>query len=163
MCKSCPYRSYLKKVFIFGCRAIDQRGLTLLEVLIALFVATIGLLSLSSMQISAIRGNGLSRECTQATFLAQSILERIKDGNGVADGTFGFIDMSGTDAGIIIDSGAKDGIDGRGDRGGPFKVQWQVASNTAWSRKISVNVSWSSISGRARQVRIASVSRGDGK
>lgn len=163
MCKSCPCRSYLKKVSIFGDRANDQRGLTLLEVLIALFVASIGLFSLSSMQISAIRGNGLSRECTQATFLAQSILERIKDGNRVADGTFGFIGMSDTDAGVIVDSGVMDGINGRGDSGGPFNVQWQVATNTAWSRRISVNVSWSSISGRTRHVRMASISRGGGK
>lgn len=163
MCKSCPCRSCLKKVSIFGCRANDQKGLTLLEVLIALFVAAVGLFSLSSMQISAIRGNGLSRECTQATFLAQSILEGIKEGNRVADGTFGFIDMSGTDAGIIIDSGVMDGVDGSGNSGGPFNVHWQVATNTAWSRRISVNVSWSSISGRKRHVRIASVSRGEGK
>lgn len=159
MGKSCP----CKFVSIITLRGNDQRGLTLLEVLIALFVAAIGLFSLSSMQVSAIRGNGLSRECTQATFLAQSILERIKDGNRVADGTFGFIDMTDTDAGIIIDSGVMDGIDGRGDSGGPFNVQWKVATNTAWSRRISVNVSWRSISGRMRQVRIASISRGDGQ
>lgn len=138
------------------------RGFTILEVLIALFVATVGLISLSSMQATAIKGNGASNESTRATFLAQGMLERIKDGNMVKDGTFGYIDMAGIEPGMIQDFGLFAGIDEKGEKGGPFNLQWQVANHTDWSRRVTVNVSWNSILGITRNVSLTSVSRGDG-
>ncbi|MGD8836404.1 MAG: prepilin-type N-terminal cleavage/methylation domain-containing protein [Desulfobacteraceae bacterium] len=141
---------------------IDLRGFTLLEVLIAMVVATVGLLSLSMMQLNTIKVNGISNKATQATFLAQKTLERIKDGNMVDDGTFGFIDMSGTKTGIVQDAGILSGINVRGETGGPFTIQWQVFTNTDWSRRVAVDVSWSGMTGMARRVRLASISRGDG-
>lgn len=151
-------RSYLKSKFV----CITQQGFTILEVLIAIVVATIGLLSLCSMQVSAIRGNGLAGKSTQAIFLAQGMLERIKDGNMLAEGTFGFMDMTTAEPGTIQDSGLLTGIDEKGDIGGPFDLQWQVATNTDWSRRITVDVSWKSILGRKRNVSLTSIARGDG-
>lgn len=141
---------------------INQKGFTLVEVLIAMVVATIGLLSLFMLQGRAVKGNMAGSECTQAVFLAQQTLERIKDGFVAAEGTFGFMDMSHTDGNIILDSGKMEGIDGRGDMGGRFNLQWQVTANTDWSRRVTVNVSWNSILGLTRHVRLTSISRGDG-
>jgi hypothetical protein len=90
------------------------------------------------------------------------MIERIKDGNIVDDGTFGFIDMSGTNAGIVQDAGLLSGINERGQPGGSFTLQWQVLTNTDWSRRITVDVSWYGILGLTRSVSLASISRGDG-
>lgn len=141
---------------------INRKGFTLLEVLMAMVVATVGLLSLFMMQGHAVKGNMAGNECTQAVFLAQQTLERIKYGFLVADGTFGFMDMSDTDADRILDAGKMDGIDGRGEMDGPFDLQWQVSANTDWSRRVTVNVSWNSIWGLTRHVCLTSISRGDG-
>ena len=140
----------------------NLRGFTLLEVLFAMVVATVGLLSLSMMQVTTIKGNSVGNKATQATFLAQEMIERIKDGNIVDDGTFGFIDMSGTNTGIVLDAGLLSGINERGEPGGPFTLQWQVFTNTDWSRRVAVDVSWYGILGLTRSVSLASISRGDG-
>lgn len=50
-------------------------GMTLIEVMAALLVLTVGLLVLTSMQITAIRGNALARDIYEATCLARSAME----------------------------------------------------------------------------------------
>ena len=139
-----------------------QRGFTLIEVLIAMVIATVGLLGLTLMQGSAIEGNGTSSKFSQATFLAQDMLESIKDGNVVAEGTFGFVDMDTYGGPNIMDSGTSNGIDENGDPGGPFNLQWTVFANTDWSRRVTVNVTWNTTLGITRGVNLESISRGDG-
>lgn len=136
-------------------------GFSILEVLIAIVIFSIGLLSLSLMQVHAIKGNGSARMSTQATFLAQHILERIKNGNIVDDGIFGFMDMSVITPGLVLDEGGLTGRRQDGEAGGPFNLQWQVAANTDWSRSVEVTVSWYG-GGRRRKVSLVSISRGDG-
>lgn len=140
---------------------VNRKGFSLLEVLIALFVASIGIISLSLMQVSAIKGNGAGNEGTMATYLAQGMLERIKGGNYVDRDLFGLFEMADADPGAILDSGSMNGIDESGGGGGPFDVQWQIATNTKWSRRITVTVSWKSILGPMRYVNLVSTSRGD--
>jgi hypothetical protein len=140
----------------------SELGFCLLDVLIAMFVATVGLLSLSMMQANAIKGNSVGNRATQATFLSQEMIERIKDGNIVDDKAFGFIDMSGINTGMVRDSGFLSGINERGEPGGPFTVQWQVLTHTNWSRRVAVDVSWHSILGKTRNVSLATLSRGNG-
>lgn len=52
-------------------------GFSLLELLIALTIFAIGLLSISGMQITAIRGNSTANRLTQTSALAQSVLENM--------------------------------------------------------------------------------------
>jgi len=137
-----------------------QLGFSLLEVLIALLIATVVLFSLSSMQVSAIKGNGSSSERTRAIYLAQSTLENIQSGNMVNRRVFGFIDMSTANPGALLDSGALTGINERGEAGGPFDLQWQAATHTHWSRSITATVSWRSVSGINRHVQLTSITRG---
>ena len=61
-----------------GGRKMNQKGLTLVEVLIGLVILAIGLLGVSGMQITAIAGNHSSRNLTQATVMAQNKLEELK-------------------------------------------------------------------------------------
>ncbi len=44
-----------------------EGGFTLLEVIMAISILTIGILAVASMQISAIRGNAFSRDVTEST------------------------------------------------------------------------------------------------
>ncbi|MGA1825712.1 MAG: type IV pilus modification PilV family protein [bacterium] len=55
-----------------------QRGYTLLEVLLASFILSMGLLTMAHVQISSMRGNNKSAHYTSATILAENKIEEIK-------------------------------------------------------------------------------------
>ncbi len=57
---------------------MNQKGFSLLEVLIGLVILAIGLLAVAGMQITSIRGNHFGGNLTQATVLAQNKLEELK-------------------------------------------------------------------------------------
>ena len=59
-------------------RSSKRNGFSLIEVLIALVLLTVGLLALGGMQIVSIKGNSFSQQMTQATVLTQSKLEELK-------------------------------------------------------------------------------------
>lgn len=130
--------------------------------MVALFIATVGLVSLHTMQVGAIKSNSASNARTKAIYLAQGMLERIKDGEFVAIDVFDYTDISASDSGAILDHGLMDGIDEHGNVGGPFSLHWQVSTNTGWSRRITVLVTWKSILGTTRQARLSTIFRGGG-
>ena len=55
-----------------------RQGFTLVEVMVALGVMTIGAMSLIAMQQQATRANVRARDVTTATQIAQNVLERLK-------------------------------------------------------------------------------------
>jgi type IV pilus assembly protein PilV len=55
-----------------------QQGFTLIEVLVAVFILTIGLLGTAGLTTGIIRGNHYSKNITSATAAAQSQLESVK-------------------------------------------------------------------------------------
>jgi type IV pilus assembly protein PilV len=55
-----------------------NEGFTLLEVMIALVVLSVGLLGLAALQLVAVKGNAFSSEMTNATMLAQQHAETLK-------------------------------------------------------------------------------------
>jgi type IV pilus assembly protein PilV len=55
----------------------DEKGLTLLEVLVAMVVLSLGLLGLTKMQITAIQVNAASGRLTQGTAIAQDKVEQL--------------------------------------------------------------------------------------
>jgi len=61
------------------CRQRAQGGLTLLEVMIALVILSIGLLALSGMQITSINANGSGFKSTTAVSLADQRMQQLKN------------------------------------------------------------------------------------
>jgi type IV pilus assembly protein PilV len=57
---------------------IPDDGFTLIEVMIALVVMSIGLTALAAVQISAIQGNAFSKRMTTAVSIADEKMEQIK-------------------------------------------------------------------------------------
>ena len=145
-----------------GSMGDDREGFTLVEILIALVVVAVGLLSLAYMHCTAVKGNTLSEKYTQATFLAQGMLEQIKNGQLVNGDTFRFINMADAATGEIKDSGVFTGINERGGISGPFTIRWQAATHTAWSRRVTIVVSWRSVLGQMQELKFESTSRGEG-
>lgn len=81
-----------------------QRGFTLLEILIAIVVLSIGLLGLAGLQTLSLQSNQSASQVSQATFLAQDIFERMRSNREAAhDGQYN-IDF-GDRAGDLSGSG----------------------------------------------------------
>ncbi len=54
---------------------MNNKGFTLIEMMIALVLLAIGLLAIAGMQITAVRGNFFSHYLTQASYVGQDRLE----------------------------------------------------------------------------------------
>ncbi len=59
-------------------RLCRQRGVTLLEILITMFILAVGILGTAGLQLKAKRANFEARQRTTASALAQDILERMR-------------------------------------------------------------------------------------
>jgi len=99
-------------------------GFTLIEVLIAISILSIGVLAVGMMQISSIKGNKTALDISEASFLAESELERllsipfgdVTDDN--LDGSGGLDDNT---------SGTADGNTTSSD--GKYTILWNVANS----------------------------------
>ena len=58
--------------------SLNKNGFTLIEVMVALVVVSLGLLGVAAMQGIAIQGNAFAKDVTIATNVNQAILERIR-------------------------------------------------------------------------------------
>ena len=61
-----------------------QAGMTLIEVLVALVVFSIGALGVAMLQLNALKHTDSAMRSTQASFIAQDLLERIRDTGSIA-------------------------------------------------------------------------------
>ena len=61
-----------------GCKLRHEEGFSLIEVLVALTILSVGLLGLAMFQVTAIKGNAIASKWTVATELAQDRLERFR-------------------------------------------------------------------------------------
>ncbi len=64
--------------------AAKQRGITLIESLIAMLIGTIGLLAVASMQFNGLRTNNAALWRTQAGLLAQDYADRMRANKTIA-------------------------------------------------------------------------------
>ncbi len=121
----------------------DKKGFTLLEVLIAICLLTVGMMGLVSLQSRGIRGNDLGNRTTQAVALAQDQLEQLIDsGTGVnfplpVPSPNPFSDLNNP-------------VDETGNTGGIFTRSWTVSavgSPVTDAQQVDVNVEWTDIIG----------------
>jgi len=61
-----------------GKRKNRQQGYSLVEVMVAILLLTVGLLALAKMQTQAVASNNFGNQLTEATFLAQDKLEELR-------------------------------------------------------------------------------------
>jgi type IV pilus assembly protein PilV len=114
-----------------------ERGFTLLEILIGISIFAIGVLAVATMQVSAIRGNRLGNEVTQATFLAEEKLEELKNSADIASESDG------------------------SDQQGIFTRTWQISPAVGDSRLVAVTVAWA-IGGAHHNVAMRTITSGGG-
>jgi len=100
-------------------KGINQKGFTLVEVMIGMAIFVIGYLAVGSMQMLAIRGNTNARQITEAATLAADQLE-----------TLIVLPYDNIDSGDPVIQGA-------------YTVNWQVEDGPLPNTKlITVTVSW---------------------
>ena len=143
----------------------NQKGFTLIEVLIAMTVFAIGILGVAAMQLSAIKGNSFASGMTEATTLAQDKMEELimiaynnPDLNDIdGDGTGGLRDpLPPLPAPPIPDPVAFPADYQL--TSGPYTLYWNVAVNVPGTgvKTIGIIVTWVE-NGATKQVTINSV------
>ncbi len=115
----------------------EEKGFTLVEVIIVISILTFGLLAVASMQTSSVIGNSLASDMTEATAYASERLEIL---NRLA-----FIDYN--DSLLNDDDGDEvAGLNHTGngadhvDTQGYYKIYWNISVNAYPSNTKTVNV-----------------------
>lgn len=146
----------------FGLR--NQRGITMIDVLISLAILAIGLLAIAKLQLATVRNTTNGNVMTQATLIAQSQLERIKNVDDIADlddlsnpllqderyGEQGNPDASG----LYLVSTTVTSLDITDTSGGPVTVDE--------ARNVTITVSWGRVWAPNRQITINTITQGNG-
>jgi Tfp pilus assembly protein PilV len=101
----------------------DTRGVTFLEMTIALFVLAIGLLGLAGLHLVAMHSDPLGQQATLASNLAKNKLAELQEAEQLTDGTDQYVDK---------------------DNEVTYTRQWFVQSNDAQADMMTVKVlvSW---------------------
>lgn len=107
----------------------SMKGFTLVEVLIAIAIFSIGFLAIAAMQITSVNGNSSARRVTEATLLAETQLERLME--------------------LPYDHNDLDpALNPHQVTQNPYTVTWNVAETdldadgTNDSKTVNINVSW---------------------
>lgn len=119
-------------------RKPNDRGFSIIEVMIAISILSIGILALASMQVAAMRGNSFAGAVTEGSTWALDQIEKL-------------MSLPWTDP-SLLDSDL-DGAGGLDDMGadadfrvtqGKFSIHWNVANNvvTDNTRTVNVIVTW---------------------
>ena len=106
----------------------NERGFSLIELLISLTILSVGLLAVGRMQITSIKGNFSSGNVTNATVLAQSKLEELKR-------------LSYTDSNLMSGQHSDGAMSGS-----IFSMFYDVADITSTMKTVTVTVRWTDVS-----------------
>lgn len=108
---------------------LNEQAFSLIELLVALTVLSIGLFTLAGMQQTAIHGITASRDLTSAVFLAETKINELQ-----AQGYEAL--ASGTS------SDPNNPVDAKGESGGMFTRSWTIRGHGPSMKQITVTVSW---------------------
>lgn len=141
----------------------NEKGFSLLEVLIALVILAVGLLALGNMQVMGIGGNASGQKITTATTLAQDALEGMTnvpyntvDLRAGVDGTAGNFDTDYPEFNNGVVAASKTFMGINYVRTYMVDRDYPVAGETM---TIQVAVNWTDQAGNAHSVTTASVRR----
>lgn len=156
----------------------NEKGFTLIEVLIAITVFAIGILGVAAMQLSSVKGNSSALDLTEAVNVAQDQMETLlaldyddpdlndDDGVNAADGDGTNEDLNDDN---LDDNGGNFGLDdvvnpdGLGQYRGPtnvlYNIFWNIAVDEPFdeAKRVRLIVQWQEDGGRARQIVLDSV------
>ncbi len=118
-------------VKIFGSpNDLNEKGFTLLEILVAVTIFSLGMLAVATMQTTAMRGNTLSRNMTEAIIqYNQNKLEQLLDSD------YNHADLNPGNHGPETD--------------GAYATSWNVVTNSPYdgAKTVTVTTTWRDRSG----------------
>lgn len=122
----------------------NEQGVMLIEIMIAVFVLSIGILAVASMQGSAIRGNDMAKQRSESIHLAEDKIEKLLS---LAYTDADLEDKTGDDAAGLGDDTAATADYNEIDPDYPnFNIYWNVWEDEPGPnfKTLSVIVKWSS-------------------
>ncbi len=153
----------------------DMKGFSLIEVIMAMGILSVGLLAVAAMQISTVKNNRTGNTYTQATSLARAQMETIKNGDINATGDTlnpGVLPTTTFDPGNPMDENeVAGGIYTRSwtieayyeDTDGSGDIDPLLDTVNIFARTVTVTVSFPFVGSRLpRSVVLTSVATGDG-
>lgn len=137
-------KSHRRRTAIDVRKRCNESGFSIIEVMIAISILSIGILALASMQVAAMRGNSFAGSVTEGSTWALDQIEKLMNLSW-DDASLQDADLDGA-AGlenIGIDTGTQADADFRVIRG-RYAIHWNVADNvvTANTRTVNVIVTW---------------------
>ena len=118
-------------------KASKEKGFTLLEVIVAISILSFGLLAVASMQVTAIMGNSLSGNLTEASALAGDRMEKLMS----MDYDAAQLDDTDDDGADGLEDASAATADGEDPRDlGIYDIYWNVAENATFNDTKTVNV-----------------------
>jgi len=123
----------------------NQKGFSLIELLIAMAILALTMLAAASMQLGSIRNNRTGNIVTQANMLAKAKMEVLKNTRDLT----------------TLSNGAQNGMNAAGQPGGIYDLSWTFDNLGTSARRITVTIEWSKGS-RTRRMSISSNTRGNG-
>ncbi len=146
------------------------QGFSIIEVMIAICVLSIGLLGMTALQTSAVKNNRTGNTYSQASALARSQMEILKNGD-ISDSD----DLLNPAAFPTTTSHPDNPLDENGQPGGIYNVSWTVDNymedttddgigDTAsdFARTITITVTFPFAGDGTRQVTLTSIITGGG-
>jgi len=126
----------MKILNFFKKKKQNDRGFTLIEIIVAVFMLTIALLSLVSVTVIVIKGNAFSKTMTAATTLARDKMEELKN----------------TDYSSVTSSASTETVQNM------YQRSWTVTTDSpaANMKTVVVTVNWS-WNGQTRNVTLQSI------
>jgi type IV pilus assembly protein PilV len=118
-------KNFLK---IQRCRSAEG-GFTLVEILIALVVLTVGLLGVAVLFATAVSNNQRNKVDSGATLVSETVLDQLSANNANNEGTIVIVDCTGVARNFSMVSGAATAGKGATLAAGTGTIDWTASAN----------------------------------
>jgi len=123
-----------------------DNGFTLLEVMMAMAIFSIGILAIVGIQHMIVKGNANGNVVTQELMLAQRVMEQLKNNPDPN----------------LLTSSVQNGVDVVGDNGGPYNVTSTITNPIGGNSSRFIQVTVTKIGPGGHPLTIQSLSHGNG-